>query len=155
MDWEAVGAVGELVGALGVILSVLYLAIQIRKDARARVAETSHSIAARAGAVQQILSENRELAAVWRRALRGDFEDLEEADRTQFEVYLSVVTRSYEDGFYQYREGLIEERVWLAWARSIPDLVRTPGYLAWWQTHKHWFSDDFQNFVDGVALNDQ
>jgi len=154
MNWEAIGAVGEIVGALGVILSVLYLAIQIRKDARARVADTSHSIAARAGAVQQILSENRELAAAWRTALTGNLESLKDADRTQFEAFLSVITRSYEDAFYQFREGLIEERVWLAYARSIPDVVRAPGYMAWWQTRKHWFSDDFQAFVDRAMAND-
>jgi hypothetical protein len=97
-DWRGRGEVGTL----GVIFSVLYLAIQIRKDASDRVAETSHSIAARAGAVQQILSENRELAAAWRTALRGDVESLDEADRTQFEAFLSGVTRSYEDSFYQH-----------------------------------------------------
>jgi len=97
-DWRGRGEVG----ALGVIFSVLYLAIQIRKGASDRVVETSHSIAARAGAVQQILSENRELAAAWRTALRGDVESLDEADRTQFEAFLSGVTRSYEDSFYQH-----------------------------------------------------
>lgn len=155
MNWDAIGAIGEIVGALGVILSVLYLAIQIRKDARARVAETSHSVAARAGAVQQILSENRELAAAWRKGLRGDTESLDEADVTQFEAFLSVITRSYDDAFYQYREGLIEERVWLAWARSIPDVVRSPGYAAWWQSRKHWYSDEFQSFVDELLSNDR
>ncbi len=30
MNWEAIGAIAELAGALGVILSLLYLAAQIR-----------------------------------------------------------------------------------------------------------------------------
>lgn len=155
MDWDAIGAIAEILGAFGVIISVLYLAVQIRKDARARMAETGHAIAARAGAVQQILSENRELAAVFPKGIRGDAEGLDEADRTQFGAFLSVITRSYEDAFYQHREGLIEERLWLAWARSIPDVVCTPGYAAWWQTRKHWFNDDFQSFVDDVVEKGQ
>ena len=32
MNWEAVGAIGEVVGALGVIATLLYLAIQIRRS---------------------------------------------------------------------------------------------------------------------------
>ena len=36
MNWEAIGAVGEAVGAAGVIISLLYLAVRIRGDARAR-----------------------------------------------------------------------------------------------------------------------
>lgn len=34
MNWEAVGAVAELVGAIGVIASLLYLAIQVRTNTR-------------------------------------------------------------------------------------------------------------------------
>ena len=155
MDWDAIGAIGETVGALGVILSVLYLAIQIRKDAAARVAETSHSLAARAGQVQQILSENRELAGIWRKALSGDVEGFDDADLTQFETFLSVVTRSYEDGFFQHRKGLIEEEFWLGTVGSLSDVVRAPGYVTWWQTHKHWYREDFQTFVDDVISNDR
>jgi hypothetical protein len=43
MNWEAIGAIGEIVGGAGVIVSLLYLAIQIRKDARARRANTQFS----------------------------------------------------------------------------------------------------------------
>ena len=32
MNWEAIGAIGEITGATGVIISVAYLAIQIRKN---------------------------------------------------------------------------------------------------------------------------
>jgi len=152
VQWDAIGAIAEILGAFGVILSVLYLAIQIRKDARARVADTSHAITARAGAVQQILSENRELAAIFSKGLSGDLEGLDTTDRTQFGAFLSVVTRSYEDGYYQYHQGLIEEKLWLAWARSMTDVVCTPGYVAYWRSRKHWYSEDFQTFVEDLVV---
>ena len=31
MNWDAIGAVGEIVGALAVVISVIYLAVQIRQ----------------------------------------------------------------------------------------------------------------------------
>ena len=34
MNWEAIGAVGEILGALGVIITLLYLAGQIRQNNR-------------------------------------------------------------------------------------------------------------------------
>ena len=34
MNWEAIGAIGEILGAAGVIVSVTYLAIQIRQNTR-------------------------------------------------------------------------------------------------------------------------
>ena len=32
MNWDAIGAVGEIIGALGVVLSLVYLATQIRSQ---------------------------------------------------------------------------------------------------------------------------
>jgi hypothetical protein len=40
MNWEAIGAIGEILGALGVIFSVLYLAYQVRGDRKAVLANT-------------------------------------------------------------------------------------------------------------------
>ena len=34
MDWDAVAAIGEAVGALAVVVSVIYLALQVRKNTR-------------------------------------------------------------------------------------------------------------------------
>jgi len=34
MDWDAIGAIAELAGAIGVIASLLYLATQIRQNSR-------------------------------------------------------------------------------------------------------------------------
>ena len=34
MNWEAIGAVGETVGALAVLLTLVYLAMQIRQNTR-------------------------------------------------------------------------------------------------------------------------
>ena len=42
MNWEAMGAIGEVVGAIGVMTSLLYLALQIRGDAKAKRASAVH-----------------------------------------------------------------------------------------------------------------
>ena len=34
MNWEAIGAVGEVLGAVGVIATLGYLAVQIRQNTR-------------------------------------------------------------------------------------------------------------------------
>ena len=34
MNWEAIGAIGEVLGAIGVIVTLAYLAVQIRQNTR-------------------------------------------------------------------------------------------------------------------------
>jgi hypothetical protein len=49
MDWTAVGALGELFGAVAVVLSLIYVAAQVRQNTQAvRSAATDDAIA-RAG----------------------------------------------------------------------------------------------------------
>ena len=43
MNWEAIGAVGETVGAIAVIISLVYLALQVRSGTRALKTENRDS----------------------------------------------------------------------------------------------------------------
>jgi len=40
MNWEAIGAVGEIIGAMAVVLSLIYLAIQVRQNSNMARAES-------------------------------------------------------------------------------------------------------------------
>ncbi len=63
MNWDAIGAVGEIIGAAAVVISVIYLAIQIKRQTdQARLAAT------------------RELAVAWNEILRLPIEDEKFAD---------------------------------------------------------------------------
>jgi len=65
MNWDAVGAVGEIVGALAVFLTLAYLAIQIRQNTRAVQSSAIDSSINRISAMRQSLSENTELATLY------------------------------------------------------------------------------------------
>lgn len=43
MNWEAIGAIGEVVAAAAVIFTLIYLAVQIRQNtATIRISESAH-----------------------------------------------------------------------------------------------------------------
>ncbi len=44
MNWEAISAIGELLGALGVLASLIYLAVQIRDNTRSIQAASLQSV---------------------------------------------------------------------------------------------------------------
>ena len=70
MNWDAIGAISELLGAIGVIASLVYLAAQIRhsqeqmiENTRALQAGTSNSLLQTPGRVQSAIRETRRLPA--------------------------------------------------------------------------------------------
>ncbi|MEC7418977.1 MAG: hypothetical protein VX659_02865, partial [Pseudomonadota bacterium] len=82
MNWDAAGAIGEIVGALAVVMSLIYLASQIRIQNREAKISSVHDITeAFRLAITSFQDEQR--AIVYTKALR-DFDNLTEAERLQF-----------------------------------------------------------------------
>ena len=53
-----------------------------------------------------------------------------------------------EDQFFQWVEGHYDQKVWRGIDASIADICSMPGLGSWWKTRSHWFSDQFQQFMD-------
>ncbi|MGR8950540.1 MAG: hypothetical protein ACU84Q_21050, partial [Gammaproteobacteria bacterium] len=81
MNWDAIGAVGEIIGATAVVVSLVYLAGQIRTQNRESKMAAAHEIIAAFRAMQVPL-QSSELAELWHRAITN-FESLNDLERMQ------------------------------------------------------------------------
>ena len=96
MNWEALGAIGEVVGAAGVIVTLGYLAIQIRQNAQSVRASAFQEAIRDAAQITDELSHDAELTRIWF-AGQHDFEALTGEERRRFAVYCTSVFRRYEN----------------------------------------------------------
>ena len=67
MDWNALGAIGEIVGALAVFLTLIYLAIQIRQNTLAVQASAMDSANKQVSQVRESIFSDSEIANLYRR----------------------------------------------------------------------------------------
>ena len=74
MDWDAVGAIAEAAGAVGVMLTLIYLALQTKQNSRVleqtvRVHETNAARANSDGVMnlQSVLAQDHDLAWIWKK----------------------------------------------------------------------------------------
>jgi len=111
MNWDAVGAVGEIVGALAVFLTLAYLAIQIRQNTRAVQSSAIGSSINRISAMRQSLSENTELATLY---LKGgkDPEYLNELETLQYRLLAHNMFLSQSNIFYQMKYTDLPTSTW-------------------------------------------
>ena len=70
MNWEALGAIGEIVGAVAVVLTLGYLALQIRQNTPSVRASTVQAISDSAQG-RLLALQNVENARVWRIGFSG------------------------------------------------------------------------------------
>ena len=70
MNWDAISAISQLIGSLAVVLSVLYLAVQVHQSTRVAKLAMQDAAATALREVTKPLMENAELERIWRSGLK-------------------------------------------------------------------------------------
>ena len=148
MNWDAIGAVGEVVGALGVIFSVLYLAVQIRSNTKATRKQNAHDHNVAAREVWSQLASNNEIASIWRRGLEEP-DALNPDEKLRFTTLMHSGATLAEEDFYARREKDLPPWVNNVLSVGFYDLARTPGFALYFEHRKQWFSEEFRIKLEG------
>ena len=147
VNWEAIGAIGEILGAIAVFASLLYLATQIRIQNRESRLSAIRDVGAGFNDFLGDLATNKTLADIFVRGNR-DPEELDATERMQYYAFMSRSFRSIEPMHKQYIDGYLEAGSFEGVIEVIKNFNEQPGYIEWWKNRKHWFSKEFQAFVD-------
>ena len=86
LNWEAIGAIGEVVGGVAVIATLLYLAVQIRQNAQIVRNAASLSVNEGLAEINRRVSNDPEFAELWLRGLK-DYRGLTDVERMRFASY--------------------------------------------------------------------
>ena len=105
MNWDAIGTIAEVAGAVAVVLTLLYLAIQIRQSTTATRAGTSSYIDGALARILAPLRDNPEFAAVWLKGCK-DLESLDEIERLRFTSHLLDMLNLAEHIHQLEKQGL-------------------------------------------------
>jgi hypothetical protein len=149
MNWEATGAIGEIIGAGAVVLSLLYLAIQIRTQNReARIASVHEVSESFRSAISSFQDPN--LAELFTRG-RDNFDALTDSERVQFISLIQNNLRVWEDAFHQYQQKRLNRARWNAMVVQLAEYLSLPGVAHVWSIRKKGYTEDFRSFVDSIT----
>jgi hypothetical protein len=161
MNWDAIGAIAELLGAIGVIASLVYLATQIRQS-REQMVENTRAL--QAGTYQDL---QRNIDDVFNRLIvdpenrrsiqlgMSDYSKLKEDDAFLFRVWIVGVLHAYDNAFYQRRVGLIHEERWRVQLGALSAALRNPGVAQWWISEGYRsFGPEFVALVEEILAEE-
>ena len=149
MNWDAIGAIGELLGAMAVVVSVLYLAFQVRGQVREAQLAAIHEVSEgfREGIAATFMDPY--LSSVFARG-KDDITVLDQTERIQFIAFIQRNYRVWEDAFYQYRAGRLDPPHWSSMERQYSALLSWPGVRWVWSMRREFFTPEFMRYVDGL-----
>ena len=99
MNWDAIGAIGEVVGAVAVISTLIYLAVQIRQSNRNLAEATSASIIQSFASINSRISSDEQFAELFIRG-RDDIDALNPVELERFRAFVQDILNVavYADG---------------------------------------------------------
>jgi hypothetical protein len=152
MSLEDLGNIGEFVAAIAVLVSLVYLALQIRQNTRAVRAGAHQAMADGISALSLTLSESSDLARIMVKG-HADYDSLTLEERVRFDAFVGRVFASWENVFFQRQEGLVGPDMWEAWDEAYCRIVSAPVFARFWEAARGGFLRDFQQHVEGKRLS--
>jgi hypothetical protein len=149
MTWETISVIAEIVAAIAVLVSLWYLAIQLRQNTELARAELEVRLGVIWAELHDSMIENPGLAKAYDLAEKNWNEISEEDAR----AYLWFVAKSFHvlEGMYrQYRRGLLAKEVWEPYEHYIFGVLQIEAVGGWWQSDGSLTSKQFKDHVDNL-----
>lgn len=160
MTLQDLSAIGEVVGSLAVVVSLIYLAHQIRQSSRQLEQNSRHIEASMYHATNDaffrwyaLLAQDASLAALWRRML-ADESSLTDDETVRLNSLVAMLFLSYENNFQQFRLGAVKRNTLKLAGFDISALLSRPVVQAWWKRHgKRILTPEFQLAVESLVAD--
>ncbi len=148
---QLLGNFGEFVGAIAVVLTLIYLTTQIRQNTTAlrsaAAQDVQHNFAGWYSSVQAEPS----LLSISAKGMT-DLPSLSETEKQQFIAHFMVFCSHIQDAFYKWQEGSLSPELWRGWEYVSMQLFLSPGGKDFWDERDFMFADAFQTYVNDVIM---
>ena len=140
MNWDAIGSIAEVIGAIAVVASLLYLSGQIRQNTkRLRIAGRQASQSSLQGTI--VSQSEPETADLIVRGL-DSYSSLSKRDKFRFNGQMLNMFLDFQLTLTLHTEGAFPDEGLAVHRRWIIDVLSTPGGREWWS---------LENYVDAAT----
>jgi hypothetical protein len=145
---QLLGNFGEFVGAIGVVATLAYLAVQIRQNTRATQTSSHHAITDSINQGNVAIARDAELAQIWVSGTM-DRDSLTEVERARFDMLLLAYFHVFDSLWYSANVGTGEHDLLLAEEKGFSHLMNLRGVYDWWKDNPYAFSLEFRSYMEG------
>ena len=147
MNWDAIAAVADILAALGVIITLLYLAKQITEQNTESQLSAARDLARDWAEGLSTISGDDKSFDLYLRAI-SDYESLSGGDRIKAYWMLSSALRTVELQYLHMTKGHFEPILFEGMEYRIQEVAKFPGIRQWWAGNKQQFSSEFIKYVE-------
>ena len=144
---DAFGNIGDFVGGIGVIITLLYLAAQIRQNTKSSRTQSYQAAVAAISEWTREVGADAESSRIFQSGSL-DFEALSESERVRFNLLMAALMRNLENIHFQYSNGAIDADTWVGWANRTASILAPAGAKVWGSSQEEAYAPAFRRFAN-------
>lgn len=146
MSLEQASLLSQIISALAVVASLIFVGVQLRQNTEAVRASSSqaHSTTYHA-LIASIIDDDEQFARIWRQAL-ADLGSLDDDETVRFFAFASALFRFFESSRVQWQRGQLDHEHWHTIEQQAISLSVQPGIQEFWRVRRHWHCREFQDW---------
>jgi hypothetical protein len=150
MNWNVISASADVFAAVGVILSLIYLALQIRTQVKESRLSATRDLARDWSEGVRFIAGDDQNFAIYRKAT-ANYENLSGDDRIKAYMMLSQLMRVIEIQHFHVTRGNLEPTLFEAMEFRIKEVGGLPGMRQWWNISKAQYNDEFIKYYEQIS----
>ena len=150
MSLEEASLLAQIISAVAVFASLIFVGIQLSQATKAVRASSSQAHSAAYIAITTSLLDE-EFATIWRKAL-AKLDDLDEDEQVRFFAFASAMFRFFESSRVQWLGGQLDDEHWHTIEQQAMSLAAKPGIQSFWQIRRHWHCAAFQQWFEALPI---
>ena len=149
MNLEKASQWAEVVGALTVVLGLIFVGLEIRQNTKTQQLTTTQALISDYNQSLMTLSDP-EMSCFSMRAM-SDWRTLTPVEKYRFSTIMLSILRSWEQMYYAGLDGSLDPEVFDGLDRSFRELVMLKGINEYFEDRRAWFGERFQAYIDEIS----
>jgi len=147
VNLETVNAVAQLIAATGVIVSLFYLAAQIRQNTKSQRSVVVDPLTSSLINLLGPQASDPKLTRAFASATE-DWHGASEEDRIRAIAVLFALFKLFENAWFQQRQGTLDLQQWEGWELYMLAYFHRPGVRTWWAMRRATFAPGFRAYLE-------
>lgn len=144
---EYVAALAEMIGAAAVVISLIYVARQVRQTSQHAKLMALQAVAAQLNSHFDMTAANADTARIWNKGLLEGMAALNEAEAFQFGQLLGRFLKNYEELFRYRHDGIVDEARLRGLEHAYLGALPAPGFRDFWKLYATFYAEDFRGYI--------
>ena len=141
----------EIVSAIGLVVSLVYVGVQVTDNTSATRSATASTASTEFIDWYEHISSDPELMDVWLRGVTAP-ETLDQREELRFIFLLHIVMLQFQNNYYLVEEGTLDEKMLASINNTLTTIRGTPGFELYWPLRRDLFFPEYRDFVEALMF---